>query len=273
MIRYTCEACGKALRANEDIIGRKAQCTGCGTIARVPEFSTRPSLKKNRPTRNSGRLRDATDKKLLPGLPTHAGSERGGPPEQAGGLSADETGFLPEVSEFDGTLKTLPEADVAEEFEPVFKRLEPKKNAGSPRRVFIAGSLLAFLAVGYWAVGYGKTNGGDSDNAFALTPAAIQYRTALLELKKSQRVLRVMADGYLTAKTLPESELGDLNEFLSSIDLLTNENFALDEATELFVAGDRTAAKNLIQKEIANLNRLQEKVTERTKAFQSKTYQ
>ncbi len=103
--------------------------------------------------------------------------------------------------------------------------------------------------------------------------AAIQYRTALLELKKSQRVLRVMADGYLTAKALPESELGDFYEFLSSIDQLTNENFALDEATALFVAGDRTAAKNLIQKEIANLNRLQEKVTERTKAFQSKTYQ
>ena len=133
--------------------------------------------------------------------------------------------------------------------------------------------MLALFAVGYWSVGYDKTNRGDSDNAIALTPGAIQYRAALFELKKSQRVLRVMADGFLAAKKLPESELGDLNEFLSSVDQLTNENIVIKKATELFAAGNRSAAENLLQKETANLKKLQAEVAHRTKEFQSKTYE
>ena len=75
------------------------------------------------------------------------------------------------------------------------------------------------------------------------------------------------------AVDLPNSELGDLNEFVDSLDQFTNENIAIDEANDLFDAGYCDAATDLIEQEAAILAEFQAEVQQRTKEFQAKTYQ
>ena len=164
-------------------------------------------------------------------------------------------------------------AESVNEFEPVFKRLEQKNNFASPLIFFFAAGVLALSAYGFWCFYFGPAEDEKIATAFEQTVEAIQYQAALFELRKSQRVLLVMADGYLAAKNLPESELGDLHEFVGSLDQFTNENITLDEANDLFDAGHRDAATDLIEKETAILADFQAEVRRRTKEFQSKTYQ
>lgn len=36
LIRFPCSECGKKLKASEDLVGRKVQCSGCGAVLIVP---------------------------------------------------------------------------------------------------------------------------------------------------------------------------------------------------------------------------------------------
>jgi hypothetical protein len=266
MIRYTCQACGKSLRAKNDIIGRKAPCTRCGAIAKVPATSTRPSSQHKKATK-TGSLPESNESGPLLDSHVDVTVEEKAPAELSIVLPKQVSNLKEPSNGVDQA------AESVDEFEPVFKRVEQKNNLASPLILFLAAGVLALSAYSFWSFNFGQAEDEKIVTAFEQTVEAIQYQAALFELRKSQRVLLVMADGYLAAKNLPESELGDLIEFVSSLDQFTNENIAIDEANDLFDAGHRDAATDLIEKETAILADFQAEVRRRTKELQSKTYQ
>ena len=136
-----------------------------------------------------------------------------------------------------------------------------------------AAGLLAVSASIYWYLYFGQSKNEKIATAFEQTTEAIQYQAALSDLRKSQRILSLMADGYLIAKNRPESELADLNEFVKSLDQFTKENIAIDEANDLFDAGHLDTAADLIEKESAIIADLQSEIRKRTLDLQAKTYQ
>ena len=275
MIRYTCEACGKALRANDEIIGRKAQCTRCGTIGRVPAASTRPSQKKAKNGNRSKRANSSSPASFVTEPPDsskvgtkHVENSLEAIPPNTALISMSQPPLVRQP------LSRLPQAVAKnEQFEPVFKRIETRKNVVPPLMLVLAGISLAVLTLAIGAFSLNRSDPPAVGSKFGQTEEVIQYRKSLFELKKSQRVLEVMADGYLAAKNLPESELGDLNEFVRAIDQFTEASVVIEEANALFEAGKIDEAKTLIQQEIATLKEFQQEASRRTREYQASTYQ
>lgn len=266
MIRYTCHSCDKSLRANDDIIGCKAQCTRCGTIARVPATSTRSSNQQKKQTNA-----ESVPAQVESEAPHDPHVDVAGDEQSSTKLSVALPTQLsnPKVP----TDPVEPTNEAVDEFEPVFKRIEQKSKFVSPMTLAFAAGLLVISVCGFWYVYFGQSKLEKTTTKFAQTAEVIQYQAAMSDLRKSQRILSLMADGYLAAKNLPESELGDLNEFVRSLDQLTTENIAIEEAKDLFDSGHRDTATELIKQELEILADFQTEIRERTLELQSKTYQ
>ncbi len=291
MIRYSCGSCGKSLRADEKIIGREAKCTRCGMVTQVPPKSTRkPSSKKTTTTTpaapviqkpaisdsNSDELFDWDDSGRYDDSPEESGILKSLSPNPILGSLGTVVAKQPEETE---------EPDI-DGFRPVFNVVDKKKKkktrsstkidlSPSPIALIIAASVLAGFAGIYWFINQPPRYlpKQETKTVFEQTKEAIEYETALFELKKAKRAMMVMGDGYIAAKGLPDSELDELRAFAKSVDEITDDSFAIDQANTLFDGGDTKAAVDLIVTKTAEFNQLREQVSEKIKEYRNRTYQ
>ena len=279
MIRYYCEACGKTLKADDSIIGRKAECTRCESIAEVPPFSTRKSGEKKRASNLSDSIIDVDaddyfDDDDSVKLNSFA-------PIVMENSSRQKDDARPKASSTATELDAGEPSEDNEEFRAVFNVVERKKRFGgsgikiSPMVLASIAGVLAIGAIVFALSGYspGYQREKVAPTAFAKTSEAIEYQTALMELKKSKTALIVTANGYLAAKGAPSSELDEVIAFATSISSVVNDDFALVEATSLYDSDQEADAARLIVLETEKLIDLRLEATRRAKEFRAKTYE
>ncbi len=281
MIRYYCEACGKSLKADDSIIGRKAGCTRCESITEVPPFSTRKSGEKKRKEANSDSFIDVDADEFFQDddsvqLNSFAPNITEGSTRKNSRDQPDDGASDPNDKNDDS------DSQSNDEFRQIFNVVDQKKRVrgtGIKISPMVLASIAGALAIGaiIFAISSGYTPGYQrqemTPTAFAKTIEAIEYETAMLELKKSKTALILTANGYVAAKGVPESELDEVKEFAASIDQVARDDFAVVEATSLHDSDQVADAARLIVLETEKLIDLRNEATRRAKEYRAKTYE
>lgn len=270
MIRFYCNSCGKSLRADETVIGRKSKCSGCRAIVLVPDQSTRAAGEKIRPLDDAKAVlaeRDPfDDMDMLISEPFEP--LRKVPRPQA-------TAHQPETPMAIPIAKPTTSADDAPKFTPSFRRAAPRKKLTPILMTVIFVAALSVLGcLTYWL-------GSDSSDfrstseiktEFEKTAPVLLYDTELARLKASQQVLEITSNGYLTAKGLPKSSLKDLDELRERVELATHDGYAIVQGNALYAAGKLSDAKILVETETDKIAGLRKELDAQVKALKEKTY-
>ncbi len=267
MIRYRCIQCGKSLKAPDAIIGRKARCSKCGSIEEVPPFSTRKSRSRAVKDRqneivsvDSDSFFDLEDVRSLKSS------------KLIGGATTPEVENEPRQI----APKTQATTDVGmgQEFRPIFKRVQPNRKPSQIIVAIVAGLMITCAAVFVLMGSLGSWDRQEeARTAFDQTKEMVKYENALFDLKKAQRVMLIISDGYLSAKGVEKSELGDLDQFVASLDEVTMDESAIVAARELFETGDKAEASRRVAESTKLLTQLRQEVARRTEDLRTKTYQ
>lgn len=303
MIRFRCKKCGKKLKADDEIIGRKVKCTRCDKVARVPPTD---NLAKSTPAESpsaadptpesSGEFsfswedpkstaEPADSGEFVP--PTVMGDDEFG--DAIDGLSWNGDGaalgsesagvVLPAVdaqsSEFAIKVKVKAdgEKESSDSFEPRFKKAQRQSLS---RRSIIIGILSLLLGAG----GIGATvmvvrylNPGQTFSAeFEKKALVLDYRRAVLQIEKSSRFLKIASQPSQSganaatddARRLSESQV---NNLLDRVNDMTENSTVLVDASKLFDEDNDTAARALLIQSAKVLDDQRADIDQKTRAF------
>ncbi len=258
MIRFRCH-CGKKLKADESIVGRKVRCTNCGEINRVPATST-----------------------AAPGINSIAPAEA--PANQpivldVGPASSDESliGSLEESDSFDfdpalidlGTPTTNsasadsvaganPVADLQIDVTtPSKRKTQPKREFKSETLVYAlltAGGLIGLVALGW--LGFWLFSGSQTySEAFEASEPVKHYRYCLAQYDKAHRSVAVQLEIYRKSKSPPDEEVAQIEAYVAETRRFPDRETTLAAAYEKFEQGDEKGAQKLLADASRTLNR------------------
>ena len=238
MIRFRCRECGKKLKADEDIIGRKVQCTRCDNVETVPPFD------------------DLTKSESAQDEPDHQAANK---PNPADAGSAASSSF-DDLSDVDSLLGEGHSIEMMEGLTdgpgeidtnlPQFKQYHRKKT--DFKRLIPFGLIgLAVVGISLIAINAGWifNSGPTFDSEFEALPAVANYRRAQNQLEKSRRVMEVMGNAQISRNLMSQERTAEFNEFNESILVLTKQAETLTEASRLVDQGEQEAANRLLTEE------------------------
>ena len=258
MIRFRCQ-CGKKLKADESIVGRKVRCTNCGEINRVPATST-----------------------AAPGINSNAAAAA--PINQpivldVGPVSSDESliGNVEESDSFDfdpalidlGTPATSsaaveplaaanPVADLKIDVTtPAQRKTRSKREFKSETLVYAlltAGGLIGLVALGWLGVWLFSGSPTYSE-AFEASEPVKHYRFCLAQYDKAQRSVAVQLEIYRKTKSPPEEEVAEVEAYVEETRRFPGRETTLAAAYEKFEQGDEKGAQKLLADASRTLNR------------------
>jgi DNA-directed RNA polymerase subunit M/transcription elongation factor TFIIS len=262
MIRFRCKECGKKLKAEEEIIGRKVRCARCESIETVPPEDNleKPGSKK----RNAARLA-TTEPNAAHGTSTSSQDSSGND-----SISKDDSvlGDDRQPVELFGHSGTGP--SVVDTGQPRFKSLERKKY---DLKRFVPFALIGIVVVGIFLVainnGWIFSSGPRYGSEFEALPAVANYRRAQNQLEKSRRVMMVIGEALTSRKSVPEDMLAELEEFNQSILDLTQKIDTLDKAYEWVNQDEQAKANKLLTDEAIIMDDLKPSVDRKTAELNS----
>ena len=274
MIRFSCNECGKSLRADSAIIGSKSKCTRCGAVVVVPRESTRSSGQKDARTPTPSSILGDSDPDLSLGVESPFSDD-----------VFDSLGIAPRTSDSNFTTsdrqfnqsKSAPRRTQNQDDSPSpplqFKRVAKRRNV-SPLVLLAAAGILLLAGIAYLVpVRWGLFGSGQSTpTAFEQSTQGNAYFNAISDLQKAERALRFTTEGYLTRKQLPESSLSDLAELNRSLATELSDRAVVVEASEQYDAGNVSTANQLIATKIQTLQQLRQQVERKTEEYLQKTY-
>lgn len=301
IIRFSCRKCGKSLRADASIAGRKSRCTNCAAINRVPQESTRKSGEKPERValRSSTAIDDEQDLfgdevvtliadsdsdsfegfenldfsglKLPTSTPT-GHSNRPDPNPRSSWSSTRPLSFEtppPTVDQKMWVDKSPLPSNPANSWRPTKPTL-------SPSLLIFVGAVFLLSAISAMAyLGY----------RFLLTGAPVVVKTelersaigfahskSLFQFKKTARVLSNLERGYLQKK-LPEAGLSDVRAVKLKAEALIEEDAKkIKEANDVYSADNKEEAQAILQMQIDIMQPLQKEVEFQVKWLERKVF-
>lgn len=97
------------------------------------------------------------------------------------------------------------------------------------------------------------------------------YAQVLRDLRKAERVMFMMEEGYLSRK-LPESDLQEVRELREQVKQIADHQPALKQAAEVFLAGDEEEAKKIIRAEKNRMTELTAKIEKQNEWLKKRVY-
>lgn len=247
MIRFRCKECGKKLKASEEIIGRKVECTRCESVETVPESDnlTKPKQPKIRLAANRPK-------------PTQV--------KAAASLGGSKTANLDQPVELFGHSSSG--SAPTKNFEPRFKVVTPKKSQLRRWVLFGLIALFAASATGVymnlgWIMDVRRRFSTDYENL----PEVVYYRNNVIKLEKSRRMMYIAGRNCFAVMGEADGERSELEEYNSSIHALTTKSGLIDEVETLFRSGKDTQARALLVKTARKLKSHLADVEQRTKTY------
>lgn len=255
MIRFRCQACGKKLKADDSIIGRKVKCTRCGKVETVPPFDdlTKPATKQD------------------PDLISVGDSDAESNPDPD--VAADDDYAICDSLLGDDSAPVEMDVQINTDVEVnpdrrQFKLLERKPLELRRYLPFgIAGMVLMTGLIVLISSGWLFPSGPMFDSEFEALPAVANYRRAQNQLEKSRRVMMVMAESMISQEKLTEDDINELNEFNDTILLFSKKIDTLKKASELVDLGEKAAANQLLTQEANIMDDRKPDVDRRTEQF------
>jgi DNA-directed RNA polymerase subunit M/transcription elongation factor TFIIS len=334
MIRFYCDQCGKSLRANEEIVGRKIRCTACPAMMTVPPISTRKSGENSllrKKEEDSAKEMDADSDSLLQpesgqqpqpvaveqitangsvlgnsdsfntfddfdfstlkldaspksGPRFNADSVLGGRGkqgrEQPHSPKAKEpaspqtaTPVVPfAIKKSDASAKARTSISLPNFFGNWLNHSRPWPNPSLNKWLIGLAAILLLGIAGYFAANRLIGQRLDAGLAEFENLATVQhYAQVLRDLRKAERVMFMMEEGYLSRK-LPESDLQEVRELREQVKQIADHQPALKQAAEVFVAGDEEEAKKIIRAEKNRMTELTAKIEKQNEWLKKRVY-
>ena len=272
MIRFRCKQCGKKLKAEEEIVGRKVRCARCESVETVPPEDN--LAKPESPKRLSARLATAE-----PNLIARSGGSQKGSSirESLPSDSSDSFDSSSVLGDDSGPVSMFGHSSagpaVVDPGQPRFKPLERKK-VDFKRLVPAALVGLVLVGIVFLAINRGWIFGSGPrfDAEFEALPAVANYRRAQNQLEKSRRVMMVIGEALTAKKSVPDDMLAELKDFNESILKLSKKNETLDAAAKLVDEGEQAQANKLLTDEANIMDDQKLEVDRKTSEYNSLAY-
>ncbi len=269
MIRFRCKNCGKKLKADEQIVGRRVRCTKCDSVEIVPEDAI-PSKPSGINTSENDALRNdslATAKESGDGF-----------------LSPTEMGVRSKGDNFEFSIPSLstsgeksllgqsPNND-KQEFTPQFQLAS--KKVSRARRVVMFGMIGGFLLVAVLiAVNFDRFIKARKmlSTEYEQLEEVVFYRNAVMKLKKSYRMMDIAGANYLKMHPNNERVAKEFEEAKSATLSRTQNSDLVKNVESYFRQGEDVKAKALLVNTAVELEAWREEIDLKTKSFSEATY-
>ncbi len=306
MIRFRCH-CGKKMKAEKEIVGRKVKCPRCDRVATVPDSDSleRPpdsvsdsldeasanakakkydqrkkskaseSFESGPPTNRTSRLKiNRPDFASMGAIRSLANdSAKDSPQAASNSESVDEPlNQTDDHSDSDGEVIELFGHSAVlpksdEPFEPQFD-VQPKKP--QKKRGWIPVALIAAALIGGTLVAINiKGSPRKFDSEFLETHEAQMYKQAAQEINKTNRFMTIAGNALLFESPSSE-EKKELDQFSADITALTRESTVLPDAEKLFKEGKKKEAGKLLRDATRLLDDRRVEVQAKLEAYRAK---
>jgi phage FluMu protein Com len=251
MIRFRCKECGKKLKADDEIVGRKVKCTRCDSIESVPESDNLAKSQQSQIRLDANKPKPKSFK-----TDVGTGTMNPGNPDQPIHLFGHSA------------VRSTP----TEHFEQRFQVVTRKPS--NLRRWILLGLIgvfsVAVVAVLFnlgWIMDVRRKLSTDYENLAEV----VYYRNAVMKLEKSRRMMHVAGRNYIATRVGTDDEIRELEEYDASIRALTTNSDILEKVEALFRRGKDVEAKALLVNTAKELNRQRSKVETVTKEYTNQT--
>jgi DNA-directed RNA polymerase subunit RPC12/RpoP len=260
MIRFRCKTCGKKLKADEQIVGRRVRCTKCDSIEIVPKG-------------------DVTNSKSLGESPSGSGKELGD-----ADVNPVEIEVPSKVGDFEfsmPSLKTSSEKRSGEkqtksgnqDFTPHFQ-LATKK-VSRTRRVVLFGMIGGFLIVSVLvAANFARLAKARKmlSTDYDELAEVVYYRNARKKLEKSYRMMDIAGQLYLANNPSDQSKAKEFEQAKSATLSRTLNSDLEKEVESYFQQGEDMKAKALLVNTAVELDAWRKEIDLKTKFFSEASY-
>lgn len=264
MIRFRCKNCGKKLKADEQIVGRRVRCTKCDSVEIVPK----PVPSAESLINGHSREKDAGNELLE--AANAAVNVSSAPAEKEVRSEGNNFEFsIPSLnpSGKEGLLGQ-PSSQNQQEFKPQFQ-LASKKVSRVRRIVMFAmigGFLVVTLLVAINFNGLMKARKMLSTD-YEQLEEVVYYRNAVMRLEKSYRMMDVAGRTYLAMNPNDESVAKEFEEAKSATLSRTRNSDLEKDVESYFRQGEEVKAKALLVNTAVELDAWRKEIDLKTKAF------
>lgn len=260
MIRFRCKTCGKKLKADEQIVGRRVRCTKCDSIEIVPKdvVAITNSLGDSPAGADKG-LGDADFNPLEIEVPSKVGDFEFSMPS----LKTSSDKSLGERQTKSGN----------QDFTPQFQFAT--KKVSRTRRVVLFGMIGGFLIVSVLVaanfarlVKARKMLSTDYDELAEV----VYYRNARKRLEKSYRMMDIAGQLYLANNPSDQSKAKEFEQAKSATLSRTLNSDLEKEVESYFQQGEDMKAKALLVNTAVELDAWRKEIDLKTKFFSEASY-
>ena len=270
MIRFRCSQCGKKLKADEEIIGRKVQCVRCSHVEQVPEKDnlTKPLAKNRKQT--STKSRDDAQQDLVSDSKSTSKSSKplhvSDPSKRGARVAASQDEPVPELFGHSAVI-SQPRGLDGPQFQITKKKKPSKMMKWALPAIGLAAAITLISVIAY--VWIGKAYAEPKLRAeFESMPEVQFYQKAHFELEKARRVMSIMVQAFQattpSASGLTESFNG-LNQEAEGY--TRNSKTLVKEAAQLMAEGKDIAAKSSLVNTAKKMNILAKQINDEVEAF------
>jgi len=295
MIRFRCQECGKKLKADDDIVGRKVKCTRCGKVEKVPPSDnlTKPNPAKTNPAKEDPAKEDDFEAMLESAVSAEDEGDligsRSVEEDSSKRLDANKpkpirkksTSFKMGPSDLIAGEEPVemmghsgPDVSIdTEKFQPQFKSTKPKKSNLRRNVIFgliglgLIGGIAVVSNLG-WILDAKRKLSTDYENLEEVK----FYRNAVAQTERARRQMKIAGDAYLKIKSGTAEEEKSLQDYNDSIESQTTKSDMLERVETLFRAGEDNKAKALLVNTGVELGKVKKEIELKTQEYTDKTY-
>jgi hypothetical protein len=281
MIRFRCQDCGKKLKADETIIGRRVECSQCGQVTRVPQTDNL-ALPESKPI--MAKPLGATESKSLSSKLNQPSSrlETSKPKLKKPKLDREtpvDIG-LPELNDDEGPIEMISHAapEVAidvNKFEPRFKSAKKSERSPLTRNIILGVVGFLILAGGVTlALNRGRIMDAwaSLSTDYARSEEVLFYRNAVSNLEKARRQMYIAGRSLIALKSVDAAESEEIDSYNESIIAMTTGSKVLDQFEQLIWDGEENKAKALLVNTAVELANVRKEVDQKTASYVDKSY-
>ena len=284
MIRFRCSKCGKKLKAEEEIIGRKVRCSRCENVETVPPTDNlaKPFAKPENSVRSddeseSTDLTDSIEAPIDDHLQVVKPKSKTKRTKSRKSFGADSDEPVPELFGHSGAKSdpAVGNSDSAVGNIPKFNVVEKKKKRFNFGR-WIIPAIATAVGLGLTAlVTYFVISSRYTEPTFAAEFEALEevkfYQRWHVELEKSRIKMSIMSKAFQSASIPGNSFTATFDELNSSADKYTNNSKSLvKEAAELYAKGKDVHAKSLLVTTAREMKDLRDEIDNEVGEFNQK---
>ena len=311
MIRFRCRECGKKLKAEEDIVGRKVKCTRCKNIETVPPEDRLDTISRREAEENNDVIRADSDDDFDFTSASESGIYADTPGEGSKSdsrLSAAKPDFEKNFQAMGSSVVTDEDDDEDDEFDdqPIIALRENtsgrssksllnttsdgdsdsessidlphptagfarKKKDNSRRNIALAlSAVLAAIVIGFsWsAISTYLNRPFEYSDDFLKCREVFDYQTAIEDVNKSKRVMRVMGEAFVASNGASDLVLEDMNDYIKKVEEQTEDESILKSAYTMYVSNQPQKAKNNLVDATEKLKLLKAEIEEMSEKYQ-----